>query len=93
MDVSNIQYISTEKPTNMPVHGKGGYGTYADIKSYILDKYGMKVSSLYIGQVKSKVGIKERVNYNIGKGKSRACVCPIEKEKAIIDAFSYYGMI
>jgi 23S rRNA (uracil1939-C5)-methyltransferase len=42
--------------------------TYAEIKQYVLDKTGLKVSQLYIAQVKRKYGIIERINYNVGKG-------------------------
>ena len=40
---------------------------YGEIKKYVLDKYGLKVSSLYIAQVKRKYGLIERKNYNISK--------------------------
>ena len=93
LDVSNMQYISSEKPANMPVHGRGGKGSYAEIKAYVKEKYGLKVSSLYIAQVKDKVGIKERVSYNRGNGDNRVPLCPAEKEKAIVEAFAYFGMI
>ena len=45
----------------------GGYATYGNIKAYVLENYGLKVSSLNIGQTKDKCGIKERENYNKGK--------------------------
>ena len=48
----------------------GGYATYGDIKAYVLEKVGLKVSSLYIEQTKDKCGIKERENYYIGEDKS-----------------------
>ena len=41
--------------------------TYGEIKKFVLDKYGLKVSSLYIAQVKRKYGLRERENYNISK--------------------------
>lgn len=67
--------------------------TYQEIKDYVLDKYGLKVSSLYISQVKTKCGITERENYNKGEGKSRVPQCPPEKEEAIINAFRHFKMI
>lgn len=67
--------------------------TYQEIKDYVLDKYGLKVSSLYISQVKTKCGIIERENYNKGEGKSRVPQCPLEKEKAIINALKHFKMI
>ena len=71
----------------------GGYATYGDIKAYVLEKFGLKVSSLYIAQTKDKCGIKERENYYIGEGKSKELICPPEKEKAIMDAFRHFGML
>ena len=71
----------------------GGYATYGDIKAYVLEKFGLKVSSLYIAQTKDKCGIKERENYYIGEGKSKELICPPEKEKAIMDAFRNFGML
>lgn len=68
--------------------------TYDEIKAYILQKHGLKVSSLYIAQVKQKCGIIERVNYNKPKSKdTRQPQCPLEKEIAIIDAFRYFKML
>ena len=48
---------------------KSGNATYDDIKAYIREKYGFEVHSAYIGQVKEKLGIRERKNYNVGSGK------------------------
>lgn len=45
--------------------------TYREIKKYVLDKYGLKVSSLYIAQVKRKYGLIERENYNTSKNKNQ----------------------
>lgn len=44
--------------------------TYAEIKQYVLDKFGLKVSQLYIAQVKREFGLIERINYNAGEGKN-----------------------
>ena len=67
--------------------------TYSEIKAYILEKYGLKVSSLYIAQIKDKCGFEKRDNYNIGEGKSKELICPPEKEEAIMDAFRHFGML
>ena len=67
--------------------------TYPEIKAYVLDKYGFKVSSLYIGQIKTKCGLEKRENYNKGEGKSKELICPPEKEEAIMDAFRHFGLI
>ncbi len=67
--------------------------TYSEIKAYILEKYGLKVSNLYIAQIKDKCGFEKRDNYNIGEGKSKELICPPEKEQAIMDAFKHFGML
>ncbi len=67
--------------------------TYQEIKDYVLDKFGLKVSTLYISQVKAKCGIIERECYNKGDGKSRVPQCPRDKEDAIMDALKYFRMI
>ena len=67
--------------------------TYQEIKDYVLDKFGLKVSTLYISQVKAKCGIIERENYNKGEGKSKVPQCPPEKEKAIINTLKHFKMI
>ena len=67
--------------------------TYSEIKAYILEKYGLKVSSLYIAQIKDNCGFEKRDNYNIGEGKSKELTCPPEKEQAIMDAFRHFGML
>ena len=67
--------------------------TYQEIKDYVFDKFGLKVSTLYISQVKAKCGIIERENYNKGEGKSRVPQCPPDKEEAIMDALKHFKMI
>ena len=67
---------------------------YEDIKQYVLEKFGLKVSNLYIAQVKRKCGIIERENYNRPKSEdSRQPKCPLEKEAAIRAALEYFKMI
>lgn len=67
--------------------------TYPEIKEYVLNKFGLKVSSLYISQVKTRCGIIERENYNKGKAGHRVPQCPKEKEDAIMDALKHFKMI
>lgn len=68
--------------------------TYAKIKQYVLEKHGLKVSSLNIAQIKQKCGIKERDNYNLSKKENvKQPQCTVEKEKAIMDAFRHFQMI
>ena len=68
--------------------------TYTQIKDYVLEHSGLKVSNLYISQIKRKCGIEVGKNYNLPKSEdSRQPLCPPEKEKAIMEAFKYFGMI
>ncbi|WP_337666073.1 23S rRNA (uracil(1939)-C(5))-methyltransferase RlmD [Anaerotignum faecicola] len=68
--------------------------TYPQIKEYVLEHTGLKVSNLYISQIKRKCGIGVGKNYNLPKSEdSRQPLCPPEKEKAIREAFKYFGMI
>lgn len=68
--------------------------TYTQIKDYVLEHSGLKVSNLYISQIKRKCGIGVGKNYNLPKSEdSRQPQCPQEKEKAIREAFKYFGMI
>ncbi len=68
--------------------------TYQEIKGYVLEHSGLKVSSLYIAQVKQKSGIIERENYNKPKSEdAKQPQCPPDKEKAIKEALKHFGMI
>ena len=67
--------------------------TYQEIKDYVLEKFGLNVSSLYISQVKTKCGIIERENYNKGKEGHKVPQCPKEKEEAIMDALRHFRMV
>ena len=68
--------------------------TYTQIKDYVLEHRGLKVSNLYISQIKRKCGIGVGKNYNLPKSEdSRQPQCPPEKEKAIREAFKYFGII
>lgn len=68
--------------------------TYDEIKDYIFDKYRVKVSSIYIAQVKQKHGIIERDCYNnSNKESSKQPQCPPEKVKLIEEALRYFKMI
>ena len=73
---------------------KRGQATYPQIKEYILEHSGLKVSNLYIAQVKQKCGIIERENYNKPKSEdAKQPQCPMEKENAIKAALRHFGMI
>ena len=68
--------------------------TYQEIKDYVLKESGLKVSSLYISQVKRKCGIEVGENYNLPKSENaRVPQCPKEKEDAIRAALEHFAMI
>lgn len=68
--------------------------TYEEIKDYVLEHTGLKVSNLYIAQVKEKCGIIERENYNRPKSENvKQPQCSPEKEAAIRGALEYFRMI
>ena len=67
---------------------------YQEIKDYVLQHSGLKVSNLYIAQVKQKCGIIERENYNKPKSEdAKQPQCPLEKEAAIRAALEHFGMV
>lgn len=68
--------------------------TYDEIKDYVMEHFSLKVSHLYIAQVKQKYGIIERENYNKPKSDdAKQPQCPPEKEAAITEALKYFKMI
>lgn len=68
--------------------------TYNEIRDWVQEHYGMRVSNLNIAQVKQKHGITERKNYNKPKSPdSKQPGCPEEKVKAIEDAMRHFQMI
>ncbi len=68
--------------------------TYDEIKAYVLEKHGLKVSSLYISQAQRKCGLDVGQNYNLSKKEdAKVPQCPPEKEAAIIDTLRHFQMI
>ena len=68
--------------------------TYEEIKAYIWDRHHLKVSSLYISQIKRKCGLEVGQNYNLSKSENpKVPKCPPEKEAAIMDALKHFQMI
>ena len=68
--------------------------TYEEIKAYVWDKHHLKVSSLYISQIKRKCGLEVGQNYNLSKSENpKVPKCPPEKEAAIMDALKHFQMI
>lgn len=67
---------------------------YDEIKAYVLEHTGLKVSSLHISQVKRKCGLDVGQNYNLSKKEdAKVPQCPPEKKAAITEAFKFFGMI
>lgn len=92
VDSKKIQVEFSLEDMDMSEFQEGA--TYTQIKDYVLEHSGLKVSSLYIAQVKQKHGIIERENYNKAKSEnSRQPKCPVEKEAAITEALKFFGMI
>ena len=89
------RHINVELPIDeMDITCAESKATYEQIKNYVLEKYGFKVSTLYIAQVKRKYGLDVREHYNISKNeKQKIPQCPIEKEEAILDALKYFKML
>ena len=75
------------------LESKSGTATYPEIKDYVEKKHGLNVSSLYIAQIKSKVGLEKRKNNNPGSGEGKVPNCPREKKAAIMDAFRHFNLI
>ena len=68
--------------------------TYPEIKARVLEQTGLKVSSLYISQVKQKCGLKVRENHHKAKSENvKQPQCPKEKEDAIVEALKHFQMI
>lgn len=83
LDISELEVSSAETKA-----------TYEEIKSYVLKEFGLKVTNLYIAQVKRECGIVERESYNLPKSEgNRIPQCPDDKREAIKKAFKHFQMI
>ena len=83
LDCSNVQMTMAEAKA-----------TYAEIKAYVLQHTGLKVSTLYIAQIKRKYGIDVGEAYNKpAEQKNRVPICPVAKELAIMDALKAFRML
>ena len=90
----NGLHIDIDVDVEEMLQEKRGQATYAQIKDYVLEQNGLKVSSLYISQVKRKCGLDVSDSYN--KPKSEEAIvpqCPPEKEEAIMNALRHFGVI
>ena len=79
---------------DMDLSESKGKATYEQIKAYVLEQTGLKVSSLYIAQIKKKCGLDVGENFNLAKSENtRQPQCTTEKEEAIMQAFRHFGII
>ncbi|MDO5396743.1 MAG: 23S rRNA (uracil(1939)-C(5))-methyltransferase RlmD [bacterium] len=87
-------HINIDVDVEELVQDKRGQATYEQIKDYVLKHNGLKVSSLYIAQIKRKCGIIERENYNKPKSEdAKQPQCSPEKEAAIMEALKHFHMV
>ncbi|OCM78604.1 23S rRNA (uracil-5-)-methyltransferase RumA [Streptococcus agalactiae] len=89
------KHISVEiKLDELDLTSAESKATYAQIKEYVWNKFGLKVPTLYIAQIKKKCGIKLREHYNKSKKEKQIIPqCTQEKEEAIMDALRHFKMI
>ena len=104
MHVETVVLLSQQKPDDyvevelvldeLDVTSVETKATYKEIQEYVLKEHGLKVSNLYISQLKRKCGIEVGEKYNLPKSEdSRQPQCPVEKEKAIRDALEHFGRL
>ena len=93
--ISTKDYVTVEvRPEELGLGSLKTHGTYEEIKSYVLHKHGLKISTLNISQVKRKCGLDVGEAYNKPKKQnSKVPNCPPEKEAAIMDALKHFNMI
>ena len=87
------RHISVELPIDeMYLASAESKATYKQIQNYVFEKFGLKVSTLYIAQVKRKYGLYIREHYNISNNENQKVTqCPIEKEEAIMDVLRHFS--
>ena len=87
-------HINIDVDVEELVQDRRGQATYTQIQQYVLERFGLNVSTLYISQIKRKCGIEVGDSYNKPKSEeTRVPQCPAEKEAAIMDALKHYGFI
>lgn len=94
-NISTKEHVVIEvRPEELELGSLKTHGTYEEIKSYVLHKHGLKVSTLNISQIKRKCGLDVGEAYNKPKSQnSKVPNCPPEKENAIMDALKHFNMI
>lgn len=102
--VETVVLLSQQKPDDvievdldldeLDITSAEAKATYQEIKDYVLTEFGLKVSTLYISQIKRKCGIEVREHYNLSqKDNQKVPQCPKEKEDAIRSALEHFAMI
>ena len=103
-DVETVVLLSQQKPDDtieidldldeLDATAAETKATYEEIKAYVWEKHHLKVSSLYISQIKRKCGLEVGQNYNLSKSENpKVPKCPAEKEAAIMNALKHFKMI
>ena len=89
------EHIEIEvKMDELDVTAAESKATYNEIREHVWEHHQLRVSNLYIAQVKQKYGIIERENYNKPKSENaKQPKCPKEKEDAIVEALRHFQMI
>lgn len=77
-------------PKDMGLSEEKDQPTYANIRDYVQKTHGMKVSSLYVAQMKAECGLETQADRS---GDKKQPKCPPEKREAILDAFRHFGLI
>ena len=102
--VETVVLLSQQKPDDvievdldldeLDITSAESKATYQEIKDYVLKEFGLKVSTLYISQIKRKCGIEVGEHYNLSqKDNQKVPQCPKEKEDAIRAALEHFAMI
>lgn len=91
--VKSYAYVNIS-PSELGMGGKVKKPTYKQIKEYVQKTHGLKVSSLYIANLKDELGLDKQFSYEEAEmSAEKRPKCPPEKREAILDAFRHFGMI
>ena len=91
--VKSYAYVNIS-PSELGMGGKVKKPTYKQIQEYVLKNHGLKVSSLYIANLKDELGLDKQFSYEEAEmSAEKRPKCPPEKREAILDAFRHFGLI
>ena len=91
--VKSYAYVNIS-PSELGMGGKVKEPTYKQIQEYVLKNHGLKVSSLYIANLKDELGLDKQFSYEEAEmSAEKRPKCPPEKREAILDAFRHFGLI